>query len=356
MPQPFSIGTSPNQGKKKKKKVVIPGGGHTQPVNLDGTPFSKYTWLIVPNIPDECRVTIEMAGKTPIEILGKLHKQRSLLIKNRTQPVKPPTDPIRWSFTPTLQLISKSIRNVHKNVWLRKCFGELARRWIVGKLVKKNDEDLLTGSPPEKPITLIDFSGRCKYVFEPSTILRDIGSRLLINICGRFPAPKLPRNPYTNIELTEGQFYSLYHQLRHERATNWMLEALYSSQYNIERFKTDMYGKLRYTLIHRMSSNPNDADGKTVLLEFIEDIHDGFDRDFDFDLYTWAINNMSTSKIIVEWRTACYKYNVQEMSGANDKNPERMALMKSVERLCWKPFELIMLKAASETVYAPSAE
>lgn len=356
MPQPFSIGTFTKNSKKKKKKLVISCGAHTQPINLEGTPFSKYTWLIVPNISGECRITIEMAGKTTIEILEKLYKQRSRLIKNNTQPIKSPTEPIRWSFTPTLQLINMAICITRKNVWLRKCFGKIARRWIIGKLAKKNDEDLLTGSPPENPITLIDFSGRCKYVFEPSTILRDIGSRLLISVCGLFPSPKLPRNPYTNIELTEGQFYSIYNKLRHERATNWILEALYSSQYNIERFKNDMYVKLRYTLIHKMFSNPNDAEGKIVLLDFIEDIHDGFDRHFDSDIYVWAVNNVPTSTFIVRWRSACYKFNVQEIEGVNQDNPKRKALMKSIEPLCYKPYKLIMMKSANESVPAPSVD
>ena len=346
----FSLGTVPPSNGKKKRKKILSKSAPAPPVNLEGTPFSKYSWLIVPNMPLECRLTIQMAGKTPIEILDKLHKQRRSLLRVRTDSDKNSNSPIRWTCIPTLTGVNKAIRNVHKNVWLHKCFGELARRWIVGKLVKKNDDDLLTGSPPENPITLIDFSGRCKYVFEPSTILRDIGSRLLINICGRFPAPKLPRNPYTNMELTEGQFYSVYHQLRHERATNWMLEALYSSQYNIERFKTDMYGKLRRTLLHKMFTNPNDAEGIIMLLDFIEDIHEGFDRDFDNDLYTWAVNNAPQSKQIVEWRTICYKFNIQELHGATEKNPERMALMKAAEPLCWKPFELIMLKSANEPV------
>jgi len=351
----FSVGTTATRPAKKKKKVILKGDP-AAPMNLEGTPFSRHRWLILPNVSDECRVTIGMAGKTPIEILHTLHKQRIQLLKARTHSIKPPAELIRWSYTPTLPLINRAIRIIQTNVWLRKCFGELARRWIVSKLVKKNDDDLFTGSPPENPITLIDFSGRCKYVFEPRTILRDIGSRLIINICGRFPAPKLPRNPYTNIELTEGQFYSVYHQLRHERATNWMLEALYSSQYNIERFKTDMYTKLRRTLIHNMFTNPNDSEGKIMLLDFIEDVHDGFERDFDNDLYTWAVNNAPQSKPIIEWRTACYKYNIQELQGATQTNPERMELMKRAERLCWKPFELIMLKAASEPVPELSVE
>ena len=75
--------------------------------------------------------------------------------------------------------------------------------------------------------------------------------------------------------MTAGQFYSIVKQLRSMGMTHWTLEALYSVEYNIKIFGDEMYIKLKNTILRSLFSNHKSITGMEVVLEFIEDEHDG---------------------------------------------------------------------------------
>jgi len=344
----FSAGSKladPVTKPKRKPKIFCPQGP-VKPVNYENTPFAKHAWLILPKVPNECQYTLRTAGNTIVSILNNLKEKRHKLVQRKGY-----TDHVFITpYTLTLKLIDRCIRLAVKNELLRKRFGKLARHIIRSKIQNGNDEDLFTGEVPKRPITLIDLKARRKYVFEASTIVRDIGSRILLNVYGEFPLPKPPRNPYTNLDMTLGQFTSIYHQLRAAIATNWMLEGLYSAQYDIKRFTHEMYGKLRHTLIRIMFTDTSDANGRRMLIDFIDDFHDKYDFGCDLDTYDWAVHNAPNAKRIVDWRTACYDYHIRQLTSASKDDEKGMALLLTrIQRLCWsEPLELKRLKSQSE--------
>ena len=239
-----------------------------------------------------------------------------------------------------------------KNQRLRTAFGRLARRWIQKRLRAKNEEDLVTGEKPVEPTTIVDWSNRSIYTIEAKTICRDMVSRLLVTTWMFFPAPKSPRNPYTNEVLTEGQFYSVMKQLRRHGQTHWALEALYSAKYNLKEFERDMYMKLKRTHHNAVFSNPNSEAAKEVLLDFIADEHETHAMDYEKDIYTWASENISHHYMMHEWRIQCEKYyRIQHFPGEKDAE-EKEKISYATKALCAYPTLLVeKYDAAHEKKY-----
>ena len=255
---------------------------------------------------------------------------------------------------PSLPLLQIYMQAAIKNQQRRNAFGRLARRWIQKKLRTKNEEDLVTGEKPLEQVRIVDWSNRSIYEFEAKTICRDMVSRLLVTTWMFFPAPKSPRNPYTNEALTEGQFYSVMKQLRRHGQTHWALEALYSCKYNLKEFDRDMYMKLKRTHHNTVFSNPESENAKEVLLDFIEDEHKSHDMDYEKDIYVWAVENMSYHHKLHEWRIQCEKhYRIQHFPGEKAvDDPEKEKISYATNALCAYPALLVeKYDAAHEEKY-----
>lgn len=267
------------------------------------------------------------AGNTVPEVMQKLHND--IRFRKQNEYVGCPTHPSTYLKFRAIMLLNQKVKLA---------FAALARRWIRSKKMRQgNDDDLLTGEPPKNPIVLEDFKGRWKYAFEPSTIARDMISRLTLSIPNTvYPNSMLPRNPYTNQEMTEGQFYSVLQQLRACGKSHWALEALYSLQYNITRFESQMYMKLRSTVITNLFANPNNTAANDILLHFIRDEYAHHEIYCDYLFYEWAIEHHNKSPHIQQWRALCYEtYRL----GPNkpDDSPEMKEIAKKSLPLCAPP-------------------
>jgi hypothetical protein len=242
---------------------------------------------------------------------------------------------------PSLPLLQIYMQAAIKNQQRRNAFGRLARRWIQKKLRTKNEEDLVTGEKALEPVRIVDWSNRSIYEFEAKTICRDMVSRLLVTTWMFFPAPKSPRNPYTNEALTEGQFYSVMKQLRRHGQTHWALEALYSCKYNLKEFDRDMYMKLKRTHHNTIFSNPYSEAAKEVLLDFIADQHELHDMDYEKEIYVWCVENMSHHHMVHEWRIQCEKYyRIQHFPSERDPE-EKSRIAHKTMLLCAYPTLLV---------------
>jgi hypothetical protein len=271
------------------------------------------------------------AGNTVPEVMQKLHGD--IRSRKQNEYVGCPTHPSTYLKFRAIMLLNEKVK---------RAFAALARRWIRAKKMRQgNDDDLLTGEPPKNPIVLEDFKGRWQYTFEPSTISRDIISRLTLSIPNTvYPSPKLPRNPYTNQDMTEGQFYSVLQQLRACGKSHWAMEAMYSLQYDIARFASEMYMKLRSTIITNLFANPTNTAVNDILLHFIRDEYEHHKIYCDYLFYEWAIEHHHRSPHIQQWRALCYEmYRIA--LGKPDDSPEMKEIAKKSLPLCKPPLSLM---------------
>lgn len=272
---------------------------------------------------------VEQAGNTVPQVMRKIHAD--VTSANRLKHLNLRIHPFTYVTYQHLLI---------KNQRLRNAFGALARRWIRSKKIRQgNEEDLMTGEVPKTPIILEDFENRCQYSFEPSTILRAMVSRLLLSTAIVFPSPKLPRNPYTNTDMTQGQFLSIVQQLHALGKAHWAMEGLYSTQYDIEQFAKDMHFKLRSAIIHNIFSNPKDSSAKELILDFIEDEYENHEEAYDHAVYKWAIENVPESRHMQDWRKLCYEQHRLPYSATPTK--ESIAIEEKTKHLCIIPAWLL---------------
>jgi hypothetical protein len=265
-------------------------------------------WLILPDVPAEMRSTIYWAGKNIVQIMTTLSKKRNKTCK----------------------------KIAIQNQRLRNAFSALARAWILKKARQGNDEDLVTGEMPANPIILLDWASRTKYVFEPTTIRKDIVSRLLASTATFFPKPQCPRNPYTNMALTDGQLDSIIRQLRAKGCTHWAIEALYSSGYFINIFKDEMYMKLKSNILKNIFTDHGNSEGITVTLEFIEDRFNGNGIIFNEDAYRWALENKQSHPHLSAWRSLAYMHHKDRANDVKEEYISRQARALCLASECIK--------------------
>jgi hypothetical protein len=283
-------------------------------------------WFLLKGYPNHVDVFMYHAGNTIHEILRTISKH----IKGRHADQR-----------------YKMLRGLaRENQRVRSAFGALARLWIRSRVRAGNEDDLITGVAPTHPIVLMDWRARRRYVFEPQTILRDMVTRLQMSYCSVFPKPHFPRNPYTNTDISQGQFYSIVKQLRALGITHWTLEALYSVEYNLTLFEKEMYIKLKNTILHGLFSNHKSISGMEVLLEFIEDEHNGHNIRCNYELYEWALENAPTHPRIVAWRNLCSKH--YKISNMIPPHPDADSISIASLYLCTRPvgLEIIRNKAS----------
>ena len=297
----------------------------------------KKRWLLLPHVPTKIETLFFHAGNTVCKIVES--------IKAKKKALKYYVSAIPNRFELSYNDIPRCMQLLYKNQRLRTAFSALARRWIWKRFKQGNQEDLMTGEIPKYPVTLVDWASRSSYIFEPRTICRDMVQRLLMTTYGGFPKPLLPRNPYTNTDMTEGQFYNVMRQLRQHGITHWVLEALYSTNYSIPRMEKELYFKLRYHALKQTFTNPADVNGQILLMEYIEDEHVFHGKIYRGDVYKWAMENAPTCARMTSWRTLCYMHHTLEVDMIEEKQKviERKKMERASCLASGEPTEIIEL-------------
>lgn len=244
-------------------------------------------------------------------------------------------------------MLNKCIALTRQNQKCLMAFRALANRWLARRMRTGNEEDLVTGEAPKKPVTLTVMSERNKYRFEATTILRDMTERLLQHSY-LFAKFMMPRNPYTNMDLTQGQFFSVMRQLREAGVTNWLVEALYSTQYNILKFKEQFGEAVKRDIIARQFQNLKADETIALICEFIEEQHNNHDKFYNDRVYRWALRQSGTCQRLRDWITYCKQYNmaVATIRDVQQLAAEMTRIEKLTHRLCSPPFEIIRQRDA----------
>lgn len=305
--------------------------------------FKNRPWLIRSSPNFTAAHLFHGAGRTITSVLQHLKKKLENL-----------DDPVLTNFLyPTVEarrkVVQSCIRLAVQNQRMLMAFRALKRRWLLKRLQAANEEDLVTCEAPKKPITLVCWNERKKYTFEANTILRDMCERILQHSYF-FMKFLNPRNPYTNVDLTQAQFFSVMKQLRAAGDTNWVLEGLYACHYNMLEFEKKFGFPVRQEIIARQFNRPTAPETIDILLDFIEDQHVANEMPYNSSVYTWAATNAANNFRMKSWFKRCRQYHVA-LSTLTDP----LMLKKELEQiddhtkyLCSEPLTLISLKEAKE--------
>ena len=225
---------------------------------------------------------------------------------------------------------------------------KLVRNWLTRRLKSNGAEDLVTGEVPKRPVVFVDWPARRTYTFEATTIRRLMLDRVLQSSY-LFPTYGLPRNPYTNVDLTYSQYACVLNQLRAYQATHWALEALISCNYDTELLKKKFGETIGQHIMKTQLTALNTSDAIELVHQFIDDEHHRNDKHFCSDLYMWGLNNRGGMNRIEAWIKLCrdyfmVKYNFATME---EMTKEIIRIRSRARTLCsWRPHEIMAKKAA----------
>jgi hypothetical protein len=211
-----------------------------------------------------------------------------------------------------------------------------------------NEEDLVTLEPPRQPVILYDWPGRKRYMYEASTLARDIRECLLQRDY-MFPEPHSPRNLLTNQPLSPMQFLSAFHQLRATRKQfHWSLAAFEGVSFCLTGFKQRYEHPLRYEVLRSMFNQPTLEDTRSLVFDYIEDEHEFHERPFSRPIYTWALQYAPYATRIQSWHRLAQRHHELAIEIADEF--ERMQAQEKemnarVNELCSPPHDLIALRA-----------
>jgi hypothetical protein len=189
------------------------------------------------------------------------------------------------------------------NQKLRWSFKKLFLAWKNKKFHLVNDTDIITMEHLKKPIFIYDYKTQKKYQIEAKSFLVDSLNRFLIHD-DFFPKSKLPRNLYTNEELTFSQIWSVSMQLKKYGLTNWCWEAFVKSSFSVNTFLTDFEIPIKYEMVKRCFDDATSLDAKWFISELVLANTEGVTA----KLIKWGIYNKVSHNYILKWRDICQQY------------------------------------------------
>ena len=319
----FSLGRPVGRKEKRDKKFArqLQWVGRRTPskysmYRLEATmPPTGQSWLLV--TPDNwlmCYYIHQLGiGKNAIEVVRTL---RSILLDSRKN--LPPRYPLFVPAGTEVSFLLRAIKYVMQHIRLVNVFRCLARRWLRSRFKNGNEEDLLTGEVPKKPVSLRVWSERTIYTFEANTILRDMVGRLLTQeyLFGKY---LMPRNPYTNCIMSYNQFLCVMDQLRRQGYSHWALEGLLLTQYNREGFIKKFGATVKKEIILREFKKPG-GDVLDITFNFIEGQYVDNNKEFSKPMYRWALANLKNNIYIRRWIDLCRDHHLIIYTDADGKS------------------------------------
>ena len=211
------------------------------------------------------------------------------------------------AFTTDKRSISTIEHWLIKNRTLRWHMRHLIQRWRIARCKAMNTEDIVTCEPPVKLVTIYDWAQKAKYVFEAATLYRDFLTKIQ-NAVGFFIRPNMPRNPFTNAELTYGQTHFLVKALIDHGFSHWVLDAFKKSDYSVARLAEIYELPLKLDNLKNVFRRPTESECEDIVYEFIEDEYRHHDVEQPYK-YGWrlAITEAPDTPIIQEWRALAQK-------------------------------------------------
>ena len=265
--------------------------------------------------------------KNPLEILGgfEIHEP----------------DPFKrlWSAE-----IVQGLRNAVRFIrCMRFRLRKFLHLWRYKRLRQLTVEDPITLDIPKNKIEIIDWSMRCKYVFEASSLMKDINSRLM-NHDGFFDMPQEPRNCLTNLPLTLSQTISIWNQLSIcGIPVSTAFTTFRQCKWTMHRFKIEYSINLQLNAFRKTMKDTNHYDYKERLMDFIENAYNLEGVACYINIYKNAMENHPTHGLLKEWAILCtqfYETSILYSKNANVLHVLQDAILDSKVLLLNKQIEL----------------
>jgi len=224
----------------------------------------------------------------------------------------------------------------------------LLRNWLARRLKSNGAEDLVTGEVPKKPVVFVDWPARRTYTFEANTIRRFMLDRVLQSSY-LFATYAMPRNPYTNVDLTYSQYACVLNQLRAHQMTHWALEALLSCNYDTELLKKKFGETIGQHIMNTQLTALNNPEAIDIVHQFIDDEHHRNGDYFCSDLYMWGLNNRGGMNRIETWIKLCRDYYMLKYNFATmeEMTKEILRIRSRAKTICSSPPAEIMAKKSA---------
>lgn len=206
---------------------------------------------------------------------------------------------------------AKSIALIRQCLFLNQRFRwnmkRLIYRWRISKCRQVNTEDIFTCETPVKLIEIYDWPQRSKYVFEASTVYRDYLTKIQ-NTSGNFVVPMMPRNPFTNAELTYGQLHFTIRALIQCGYNHWSFDAFKKSDYTMQTFLQVYEQPLKYDNLKNIYRKPTEDYCVELVYDCIENEYNYHGVEMPYK-YGWklALREHSDYRIIQAWRALSLK-------------------------------------------------
>jgi hypothetical protein len=189
------------------------------------------------------------------------------------------------------------------NQALRWTFKKLVLAWKTRKLQLMNDTDIITQEPIQKPVYIYDYKTNKKYQVEAKSLLVDSLNRFFLH-SEFFPKSKLPRNLYTNEELSFSQLWSVSNQMRTYGITHWCWEAFVKERFSLNALLTEYEVPIKYEMVKRCFTDKTSSDANWFLTEFIQANTKGIVT----KSLKWAVYHTESHSYISKWREICQMY------------------------------------------------
>jgi hypothetical protein len=237
---------------------------------------------------------------------------------------------------------------IDQNARLRWVTACLLKRRLMRRTVRPmNEDDIVTLEPPRQRIEVYDWPARKLYIYEASTVARDIRECLLQRDY-MFPCPMSPRNLLTNQTLSSMQALSVFHQLRQTRkALHWSFTAFEDGEFCLPRFTARFAQPLRHEVLRTLSLQPTHDDTIEIVEDFIRDEHVYRGIPFPTITYQWALKHAPDAPRIREWRRIAFRHHAIEIDIADETErtkQQEKELDEPTEKLCKRPIELVIMR------------
>ena len=208
----------------------------------------------------------------------------------------------------TIEILLKA--HIKIIVCLRACFRRFLHIWRSTRLQAINTEDIVTMEVPKDPIYIVDWTGKnpSKSVFESSTLMRDITLRLLHHD-GFFDCSQEPRNPYTNLPLTQGQLISVWIQLARSKATaSSAFTGFRQVRWDLYKYVVEYALQLQLHAFRTTMRNPMHPDYKDRMSDFIHFCYDQEDVEYPKSVFDNALVKSPSHRLLKQWSELCILY------------------------------------------------
>jgi hypothetical protein len=234
-----------------------------------------------------------------------LFKMGTYLYPELTQGKQVPKSKSDWWNLETIVQARKYLPPIYK---LRLAFMKLLHHWRYNHLQISNTDDIFTMEPPKKPVYIVNWKSKSAHVFEASTLMRDITERLLHHD-GFFEESSEPRNPFTNIPLTQAQMISLWNQISFSGVlTSTAFSAFRQARWNLKTFKNEYLPMLKLNALRKTMKIPCHYDYIDRMMDFIQYVYESKSELCDVILYKNAVKYKNSHSIIQGWQRLCTLY------------------------------------------------